>query len=703
MICATSLLALMLSLSIVPGASAQGALPDCANGACETNPNGGEVTAQIGASLKSYSSTSLHGGYVAHGVGMRNLGYGFINITDVPPGATISKAYLYWAVIGPKSMKVPDPNPLLPMHVYNYARAKFEGHTITGTLVGSAPNPCWGGDSIWGYRADVRSYLTAGGNDNYYISGFASGTTDGSDPFVHGSTMPMIEGASLVILFSKSGYPSTIVKIYNGMASTVYDPLHQTIAGVNAVGPTGITYTTFIVADGQNNYDYPGSTHFFFDDLPAVWSGADPNGNNVSYPKGNLWDTITVPLNKLVRPPEPDFWFSTYDSNGSGADCVAWEAQVVAYASGEVDSDGDKFLDNWELNGYYGADLQALGANPLHKDLFVEADFMNNGGNLLPPKNQLDNIVAVFNGAPVTNPDGIPGIHIHIDTGGADATHEVHTYATYDLGGGNQVPLQANLGVNTPGCATYDWTQFQTVKDANFSWSRLPIFHYMIFANNLAPCFGTVSGISRNGDTDATFIKGATDFIVSLGGWGGHGTAYEREGTFIHELGHNLGLRHGGNDHNNYKPNYLSVMNYFFQTSGVYRSGGWYNFDYSRFLLPTLNENNLNENTGLGALAAVYGTKWYCPSPPGGTNSDLTASSSVDWNCNGAIAAGASVDINHDGAKTSLGSQNNWANVTFSGNGVIGSGASASTLAAKSLPSTKWVDELTSEMVPPAP
>jgi len=702
MICATSLLALMLSLSIVPGARAQGAIPDCANGVCEINPNSGEVAAQIGAFLKPYTTTSLHGGYVAHGVGMRNLGYGFINIADLPPGATISKAYLFWAVIGPKSMKVPDPNPLLPAHVYNYAKGKFDGHNITGTLVGSGAPPCWGGDPIWGYRADVHSYVTSG-THNYFLSGFASGKTNADDPFVVGSPAPMVDGATLVILFTKAGYPTTTIKIYNGMASTIYDPLHQTITGINAVAPTGFAYTTFIVADGQNNFDFPGSTKLFFDSLPAVWSGADPNGNGVSYSRGNLWDTVTVDVHKLLKPPEPDFWFTTYDSNGASADCVSWEAQVVAYSSGNVDSDGDKFLDNWELNGYNGMDMQALGANPLHKDLFVEADYMNNGGNLLPPKAQLDDIVAVFNAAPISNPDGITGIHIHIDTGGADATHVADTYPAYDLGGGGQVPLQANLGVNTPGCVTYDWGQFQAVKDANFAWYRQPVFHYMVFANNLAPCMGTVSGISRNGDTDAAFIKGATDFIVSLGGWGSHGTAYEREGTFIHEFGHNLGLRHGGNDHKNYKPNYLSVMNYFFQTTGVYRSGSWYNFDYSRFQLPTLNEASLNENSGLGPLAVVYGTKWYCPSPPGGVNTDYTASSSVDWNCNGVIAAGASVDINNDGSKTSLGTQNNWANITFSGNGMIGTGASAATLAANSYPSTKWIDELTSDMVAPAP
>jgi Gametolysin peptidase M11 len=39
--------------------------------------------------------------------------------------------------------------------------------------------------------------------------------------------------------------------------------------------------------------------------------------------------------------------------------------------------------------------------------------------------------------------------------------------------------------------------------------------------------------------------------------------------TIVHELGHNFGLAHGGNDDVNYKPNYTSVMNYAFQWVGI--------------------------------------------------------------------------------------------------------------------------------------
>jgi len=91
-------------------------------------------------------------------------------------------------------------------------------------------------------------------------------------------------------------------------------------------------------------------------------------------------------------------------------------------------------------------------------------------------------------------------------------------------------------------------------------------------------------------------------------------------GTFMHELGHTLGLQHDGDQDNfNYggnqgvqevhnKPNYLSVMNYAFQCSTVPSNpsmglpGG---ADYSRLKLDSLDETDLDECAGQDA--GVYG------------------------------------------------------------------------------------------------
>ena len=191
----------------------------------------------------------------------------------------------------------------------------------------------------------------------------------------------------------------------------------------------------------------------------------------------------------------------------------------------------------------------------------------------------------------------------------------------------------------------------------------------MIFADNLSVGCGDTSGISRNKALDSEFVKGASDFIVSLGSWPGHGSSFLREGVFLHELGHNLGLRNGGTDHRPNKPNYLSVMNPSFELMGLYHAGNVY-FDYSRVVLPTLNENYLYELKGLGPLALNQGIIWYCN---GALHTTLNGSAPIDWNCSGSIdlAARAS-DINADMAKSTLTNQNDWLKISFKGGGFIG-------------------------------
>jgi len=79
------------------------------------------------------------------------------------------------------------------------------------------------------------------------------------------------------------------------------------------------------------------------------------------------------------------------------------------------------------------------------------------------------------------------------------------------------------------------------------------VFHYTLFAKYR---FGatTSSGIAE---------LGGNDIMITLGSWtGGVGSVEEQAGTFMHELGHNLNFKHGGDDDVNCKPLYLSVMSY---------------------------------------------------------------------------------------------------------------------------------------------
>lgn len=326
--------------------------------------------------------------------------------------------------------------------------------------------------------------------------------------------------------------------------------------------------------------------------------------------------------------------------------------------SSNGDADGDGLPDGWESLGYdadgdgtIDVDLPAFGADPNHKDLFLELDTM--AGNT-PGRAQIQAMKAAFAAAPVdagtngaslsggadanSNPDGTAGINLWVDTGtqtdsnasedgagagtcgdgidnGSDGDaddNDADCLIGDDLGGGNQVPATGISDLNS---------DFYTVKGANFDPDRRLIFRYGLSA---APGFedGSTAGNScfdgvdngGDGDTDG---DDDDDCWPWGGGWGEVGgndfIEYNHDGgTIMHELGHTLNLRHGGNENDNCKPNYVSVMNYDNQ-SGIRQNAGGSILDYSpprtatgRGVAPLapLTENNLNETAILDSTDA---------------------------------------------------------------------------------------------------
>jgi hypothetical protein len=141
----------------------------------------------------------------------------------------------------------------------------------------------------------------------------------------------------------------------------------------------------------------------------------------------------------------------------------------------------------------------------------------------------------------------------------------------------------------------------------------------------------------------------------------------------MHELGHNLGLYHGGSGTpapgggyftDNSKPNYVSVMNYSYSTqepivtsSTTSPSGYWYRVDYSDETLPPLDEHNLDETVGIGpTLHPTDYIYWCCQ-----YNGFAPANGPIDWNTNGtATDTGVSADLNNDGSLSVLKGFNDW-------------------------------------------
>jgi hypothetical protein len=170
-----------------------------------------------------------------------------------------------------------------------------------------------------------------------------------------------------------------------------------------------------------------------------------------------------------------------------------------------------------------------------------------------------------------------------------------------------------------------------------FDRNRKDIFRYAFFAHALGlervDANGSpvkdVTGASQPKNTSGVADGGGVgggDLMVTLGLWDQHvGSEFVQKSTLLHELGHTLGLRHGGGApidlsgqlvaQPNCKPNYLSIMNYLFQVRGLVGTTGTPTIDFSKQALGELNEGNLLENLSVqsGWNAMAYRTSWYAP------------------------------------------------------------------------------------------
>lgn len=354
---------------------------------------------------------------------------------------------------------------------------------------------------------------------------------------------------------------------------------------------------------------------------------------------------------------------------------------LISVVRVNIDKDGDGLWDDWEQfgadtngDGVVDLNLPALGADPNHKDIFVEIDFMDcavSGSDCAsgdthshrPKTAAINAAVQAFASAPVTNPDGVNGISLHLEVS-------------------NSIPHQNAL--NIPGLCFNGGSgigNFDTVKadTANFGPDnpRRFAFHYNLWTHQQVTT-STSSGCAE--------LPG-NDFQVALGGWNTSGaadrdgdglsdanvgTVQQQAGTLIHEMGHNLNLGHGGFDGTNFKPNYLSLMNYFFQTAGIPPTDpDGTGPMVGRLLLSSgalgsLNETNLSEAAGIGA--APNNSFYFCPNQ---TQRGITGSNAVDWNCDGDFTdTGVTNDINNDRACIGPGA-NGTLNTSAAGDDVV--------------------------------
>lgn len=251
------------------------------------------------------------------------------------------------------------------------------------------------------------------------------------------------------------------------------------------------------------------------------------------------------------------------------------------------DRDGDGLLDSWEENGIdfpasgRRIDLPGMGADPDHKDIFVELDIMEGVPFSDAQRQGLDLVHDALAAGPryeVRNPDGEPGYTLHIVT---------HT--------DERVPFEALSG----DLADQILVRLDQIKDENFGTAedravpavieaREQIFRYALWADTLAVDSELISGLSTIGGPDFVIAAGELYDRYSFSN-----IADNRDqalaGAFGHELGHSLGMQHGGLDSINYKPNYLSIMNYAYalpldiEVEGGGNLADFHTIDYSRY------------------------------------------------------------------------------------------------------------------------
>jgi hypothetical protein len=223
-----------------------------------------------------------------------------------------------------------------------------------------------------------------------------------------------------------------------------------------------------------------------------------------------------------------------------------------------VDSDGDSLLDTWEVNGYdpngdgvREVDLPALGSDPYRRDLLLEVDIMDNLANAPEPL-VFDEARRMFASAPILNPATAQGINLMVDangkpclvnpTSGVQQCYFSNVY--FDRGNSPSTPR--------PNPFTSGVAYFSLLKEENFeNDKRGAIYHYAIWAN--------ANSNAKSGQSDY-----ADDFVVSFDDYAAkYQTARSKIELLVHELGHDMTLRHSGDgDVWDSLPNYWSVMGY---------------------------------------------------------------------------------------------------------------------------------------------
>jgi hypothetical protein len=400
-----------------------------------------------------------------------------------------------------------------------------------------------------------------------------------------------------------------------------------------------------------------------FSDLAIDWLG---NGYTLvasANPSSGPVSAASAAFNELrvgdacLGPTQPACSSACADTDLDGLNDV-WET------AGGVDLNGDGLI----TDSYH--DVLLPGADPNRPDIYLKYDYMvTSTHSHKPPDAAWDQMKAMFANHGIA-------LHVLAPTSGIPE----HAVSTLDTS-----PQTT--------CAGSDYVTSQQLRAQYFGNLR-PAYHYMIFAHDSTTPNDASLAEHCPGDAlcGAKPTAGATgvaevfgdDSIISFGFDVDNAEPVPIElwsSTMMHELGHNFGLGHGsladpGNVLqeycSNYKPNFISVMNYDYQarlfpaiapgsitpitcvtdadcaapaiTSGRCATANTcfctddlgvgnnvcYRPDYAEDNLLNLNETQLDENVGVGGPSSLEDIVWYYYGAA--TLMGPSNGSPIDWN-----------------------------------------------------------------------
>gem|GEM_PF-2180562 len=332
---------------------------------------------------------------------------------------------------------------------------------------------------------------------------------------------------------------------------------------------------------------------------------------------------------------------------------LAFSLIVVDETNQPIDSDDDGLPDAWEEDGIdvdgdgtIDIDLPAIAAdavggggggtlNPGRKTLFVELDSQN---GVPVDTDAIEAVVQAFADAPVANGDGTFGIDLIVIIDDDNLTNE-----EYDGNGWPQKfdDAKASFFGTAALRAMPNW-------ESELKPEYAKVFRYCIWGQTIFK-----DGDDGSGGTTKDYFSGkgelpGNDFFVAAGEVASWYTSRPElvtdalAGTFMHEFGHNLNLRHGGHENKNYKPNYISVMNYAYQipfrsnsAQGTPLADAWF-LDFAATDPSDLDETMLREDQGYDGPSnrpMIFNVS------PDGTDPSLlfvdADAPEIDWNFSG--------------------------------------------------------------------